>query len=180
MTATTTTTEPSEKTPAPSVIQRTLLVHKDDRGSVRESFRASWAEMPPIRQLVHSESRPHVMRAMHAHKRQWDIWHFTKGERVLVQTYDIASGELNVMVATPGDTILIPPGVAHGFLAAFGCTLVYALTEEYDGTDEYGFNAYSPEYPGAKYWSLPSEEVLRSRRDEDAPSFRHFLKGWRP
>ena len=35
--------------------------------------------------------------------------------------------------------MLIPTGVAHGFLALDPLDLVYFVTNEYDGTDELGF-----------------------------------------
>jgi len=37
------------------------------------------------------------------------------------------------------DWVLIPTGVAHGFLALDPLDLVYFVTNEYDGTDELGF-----------------------------------------
>jgi dTDP-4-dehydrorhamnose 3,5-epimerase-like enzyme len=36
-------------------------------------------------------------------------------------------------------TLAIPPGVSHGFYTPEGCILTYALTEEYDGSDEFGW-----------------------------------------
>lgn len=160
---------------APSA--RRLKVHHDARGSVRETFRASWdRSVPPVVQLVHSESRPGVMRAMHAHKLQHDIWHFTEG-RAFVQLYDHRTGELSSFWAKKKSTIVIPPGVSHGFYTPGGCTLIYALTREYDGTDEYEWNALDPLFPGAKLW--PDPEPTRSERDIAAPGLDRFVLGWR-
>ena len=51
------------------------------------------------------------------------------GARPLVETREIAAD----------DWVEIPAGVAHGFLALEPLTLVYVVTNEYDGTDELGF-----------------------------------------
>ena len=37
------------------------------------------------------------------------------------------------------DWVVIPTGVAHGFLALEPLELIYLVTNEYDGTDELGF-----------------------------------------
>lgn len=155
---------------------RTLTIHDDHRGSVREQYRESWfPEVPPVKQLVHSRSLPKTMRAMHAHKRQWDIWHFTEGH-ALVVLYDL-KGYLRVLTADRGTVIAIPPGVAHGFYTESGATLIYALTEEYDGTDEFGFDPYDDNFPGHYYWPTP-DQVLISQRDIGAPSLGEFLGRW--
>jgi dTDP-4-dehydrorhamnose 3,5-epimerase len=39
----------------------------------------------------------------------------------------------------PGDAVLIPELVAHGFHALEPIALVYLVTNEYDGADELGF-----------------------------------------
>lgn len=156
---------------------RTLTVHGDIRGSVRESFRASWfRDIPPIVQIVHSESEPNVMRAMHAHKVQWDIWHLTAG-RALVQLYDHRNGDHFPLWIDAGQTIAIPPGVSHGFYTPTGCTLVYALTREFDGTDEYEWNAYDSDFPGANLWPFQGN-AIQSERDKTARPLADFIAAW--
>lgn len=152
------------------MIERKLLtVHRDNRGSVREAYRASWfPEIPPIVQVVHSESRPGVMRAMHHHRVQYDVWHFISGT-AYVQCFDPLSDENIGLWTGAGDTIVIPPGIAHGFYTGEGCILTYYLTREFDGTDEYEFDALDAEYPGASLW--PIGPYVRSLRDLTAPSF---------
>ena len=166
-------------------ILRTLLVHADDRGSVRETYRASWLPdpyraswlpVPPVVQLVHSRSKARVMRAMHAHKLQWDIWHFTAGQ-AFVQLYDHRTGEHTAQWVGPETTLFIPPGVSHGFYTPLGCTLMYALTREYDGTDEYGWLATSPEFPGTASWGFVGYPIV-SDRDRTAPSLKEFADAW--
>ena len=158
-------------------IIKILKPHGDGRGRVIESYRASWFPgVPPVVQAVQSDSRPHVMRAMHAHKLQWDIWHFTDGE-AFVQLYDHRDGWYEAFDAGRGLTVAIPPGVSHGFYTARGCTLVYLLTREYDGSDEYGWNAIDPTWPGASYWPKHITPEI-SVRDMTAPSLQEFIEKW--
>ena len=155
---------------------RTLTVHADDRGNVREAYRASWfPEVPPIKQIVRSKSRPATLRGMHAHKRQFDIWHVVEGS-MLVQTYDHRSGEHWAGELDAGSTLVIPPGVSHGFYTEEGCILTYFLTEEYDGTDEFGWWAYDLGFPGADLW--PADVQHMSDRDSEARPLADFAAAW--
>ena len=168
---------------------RPLVIHRDHRGSVREAFRSSWyPEVPPIVQVVHSESRGGVLRAMHAHRQQFDVWHFTQG-KAQVQLYDHRDGWWSNLYVESDTTLVIPPGVSHGFLALTPVTLTYLLTREYDGTDEYEWNARDLDFPGAREWKVgpdPSfflgaaqEWFIQSDRDKDAPSLAKFADAWR-
>ena len=177
------TTSESVYSGAKSAVVRTLTPHRDNRGNVRETFRASWfPEVPPIRQLVRSKSKPKTLRGMHLHRKQWDIWHFVRGF-ALVRLYyhqpDPRWGALGTdefIWAGPDTTIAIPPGVSHGFYTPDGCTLLYALTEEYDGSDEFGwhwsdgvgFGEFADEWPGD-----PSDLNI-SERDLRAPRLAEF------
>ena len=157
---------------------QTLLPHPDNRGNVRETFRASWfPQVPPIRQLVRSESKPKTLRGMHLHRKQWDIWHFVQG-RALVRTLDRDGGE-GFFEADPGFTIAIPPGVSHGFYTEHGCTLLYALTEEYDGSDEFGWYPFDrPEKRVSSQlsirWPTDWRGLNISDRDVRAPRLAEF------
>jgi len=157
-----------------------LDVHADARGDVRETYRESWAGAP-VRQIVRSYSRAGTLRAMHAHKRQTDIWTFVGG-RALVQLYDHLTGYHRVLVLEQDMTLVIPPGIAHGFYALEECLLVYGLTEEYDGSDEYQFNAFDPAFPGAAVWPRWSPHArdgyIRSERDRSAPSLAEYAAAW--
>lgn len=164
------------------VIHRHLTVHADHRGSVREAYRQSWFPgVPPVVQVVHSESKWEVFRGMHAHKRQFDIWHFTStggyDNTVEVFLYDHTVDAFTVLGVSPGDTIVIPPGISHGFYAPRGCTLTYYLTEEYTGTDEYEWNAYTSRWSGED--ALPPISVtVMSDRDRTARTLEEFKAAW--
>ena len=171
---------------------RALTIHPDSRGSVTETYRASWFPwVPPVKQLVRSESRPKTLRGMHLHKRQWDIWHFVSGSALVrlryedkdplkahfyatarPDLYDLTDDEFCRLDA--GSTLAIPPGVSHGFYTEEGCILLYALTEEYDGTDEYGWYPFDgltedshPGWPRDHIGLIVSERDLRATRLED-------------
>jgi dTDP-4-dehydrorhamnose 3,5-epimerase len=104
---------------------------------------------------------------MHFHRRQSDLWVAVSG-RFQVGLYDLRNGG-------PGGTfelapehpqaLLIPPGVAHGFLALSEATLLYMVTEAYDGTDEHGFRFDDPGLGFA--WGRTDPVV--ADRDRSAP-----------
>lgn len=157
-------------------------LHPDLRGQVRETYRASWfPTVPRVRQLVQSDSGARVLRGMHLHKIQWDIWRFVRG-RAWVRLYDTVTDDQAFINADDNIVIAIPPGISHGFFTQQGATLVYALTNEYDGTDEYswrpfdGLSNVDPDWPGpslyggwptSPYGVVMSERDLRSDRLKD-------------
>ena len=86
----------------------------------------------------------------------------------------------SVDLAAGDEVIVIPPGISHGFYAPYGCTLVYALTAEYDGTDEFGWyfadgvkgKANDPKLHGL--WPDTHAGLLISERDLRAPRLADF------
>jgi dTDP-4-dehydrorhamnose 3,5-epimerase-like enzyme len=160
--------------------RKNLTIHSDSRGAVREAYRASWFPgVPPVVQVVQSDSKPGVLRAMHAHKRQYDIWHFTQGV-ALVQLFDHRTGYHWGGPLDSRTTLVIPPGVSHGFLAKTAVQLTYYLTEEYDGSDEFGWDPRDPDFPGRFAWDAqsPIKGVIQSERDKTAPSLAAFMEAW--
>jgi dTDP-4-dehydrorhamnose 3,5-epimerase len=117
-------------------------VHPDDRGHFVEVFRA--AQYPDMFvQANHSRSRANVLRGLHYHRRQADLWYVVSG-RAQVGLVDLrARGDGPVVdtLVLEGDqpaSLYIPAGVAHGFLAMTAVDLIYWVTREYDATDEHG------------------------------------------
>jgi dTDP-4-dehydrorhamnose 3,5-epimerase-like enzyme len=156
---------------------RTLQVHRDNRGNVRETFRASWfPTVPPIKQLVRSKSKPRTIRGMHLHRSQFDIWHIVKGA-ALVRTFDHLTGDDRYGWFGAGYTIAIPPGLSHGFYTPDGCILLYGLTEEYDGSDEFGWHFSDGIDPAEEYsveWPTDPSDLNISERDLRAPRLAEF------
>jgi dTDP-4-dehydrorhamnose 3,5-epimerase-like enzyme len=153
---------------------RLLTIHPDSRGNVRETYRASWFPMvPPVKQLVRSESKPKTLRGLHLHKRQWDIWHFVSGSALV--RLRTAEGEDYFGRLDAGSVLAIPPNVSHGFYTEEGCVLLYALTEEYTGDDEFGWYPFDglteDSHPG---WPRDHIGLIVSERDLRAPRLAEF------
>ena len=137
--------------------------HADVRGSFRELWRAPRPEGPgstragavgasepepfsPYVQANLSTSAAGVLRGLHVHRQQLDHWVVLSG-RAFVGLVDVrpmlAGTAVGPTVETrelrADDWLVIPEGVAHGFLALEPLELLYLVTNWYDGTDELGF-----------------------------------------
>jgi dTDP-4-dehydrorhamnose 3,5-epimerase len=128
--------------------------HADERGSFRELWRAEAAteadgaadDAAAFVQANLSTSAPGVLRGLHLHRRQLDYWVVATG-RAFVALVDVrplledpgASAVVETRELRVDDWVVIPRGVAHGFLALEPLELVYLVTNWYDGTDELGF-----------------------------------------
>jgi dTDP-4-dehydrorhamnose 3,5-epimerase len=140
---------PDTNTPShlPGVRYGRLVGHGDVRGSFTELWRASHrAGDAPYVQANLSTSAQGVLRGLHFHQRQLDYWVVLEG-RAFVALVD-ARGPVSGATTVPDvetrelglyDWVVIPAGVAHGFLALEPIQLLYLVTNEYDGSDELGF-----------------------------------------
>ncbi len=113
--------------------------HPDERGFFSEIVR--FGDRASFRQANHSHSRRGVLRGLHYHLEQADLWYFVRGT-AQVALADLRDDRRTVATLRVEDgspcTIYIPPGVAHGFLALTDVDLVYLVTHEYDAADEHG------------------------------------------
>jgi dTDP-4-dehydrorhamnose 3,5-epimerase len=160
--------------------------HGDERGSFREVWRQSQfpgltsnptgMEAAQFVQANVSTSEAGVLRGLHYHRRQLDHWIVLagrafvalvdirpalKGDRPIVETRELA----------PDATVTIPTGVAHGFLALTPLTLLYLVTNEYDGKDELGF-AWDDPWVGVPWptrIATPDGRPILSGRDQHNP-----------
>jgi dTDP-4-dehydrorhamnose 3,5-epimerase len=166
-----------------------VVRHADSRGSFRELWRASTfpaleatgapaGTEPRFVQANLSTSAVGVLRGLHYHRRQLDYWTVATG-RALVALVDVrplldGSGD-RALVETrelaADDWVVIPAGVAHGFLALEPLELLYLVTNEFDGSDELGFawddpavGVPWPEVPGT-----PDGRPILSDRDRSNP-----------
>ena len=161
----------------------------DRRGSFVEIWRASGlgelgeeeAGLPGARfvQANISTSAPGVLRGLHYHRRQLDYWTVVSG-RALVALIDVrpvlADPAARALVETrelaEGETVTIPTGVAHGFLALERLQLLYLVTNEYDGSDELGF-AWDDPAVGIEWPTVPGTadgRPILSDRDRSNPT----------
>jgi dTDP-4-dehydrorhamnose 3,5-epimerase len=166
--------------PIAGVTSTDLVVHADVRGSFAEAFRQGWFEdRPSFVQGNVSRSAEGVLRGMHFHRRQSDLWVPLAG-RFRIGLFDLRpdsptarTGHRLEMDAERPQALLIPPGVAHGFLALSAATLLYLVTAEYDGTDEHGFRFDDPDLGFG--WDV--EAPILAERDRTAPSLAEVLAG---
>jgi dTDP-4-dehydrorhamnose 3,5-epimerase len=176
--------------------KRTRLA--DSRGSFMETWRASAfgvltpeaAGLPDARfvQANLSTSAQGVLRGLHYHRRQLDYWTVVGG-RALVALVDVrpvvADQNAHAVVETRelavGQTVTIPTGVAHGFLALEPLQLLYLVTNEYDGTDELGFAWDDPAVgvPWPPIPGTPDGRPILSERDLSNPSLARLVRSMR-
>lgn len=147
----------------------------DARGQFMETYRASWLPFAaPMVQGNRSESAPGVLRGLHYHRRQADLW-FVQSGRVATTLLDARVGSptegRHLTVEQGGDTqlaVYIPEGVAHGFYAHDDVVMTYLVTNEYDGSDELGIAWDDPDL--GIIW--PAADPILSGRDQRNPRLR--------
>ncbi len=172
----------------PGVRSGTLARHADERGSFRELWRAS-ADMDALGQDERfvqanlSTSAAGVLRGLHYHRRQLDRW-VVVGGRAFVALVDVRPAVAGIGPAIVetielgvDDWVVIPRGVAHGFLALEALELLYLVTNEYDGSDELGF-AWDDAAVGVPWPPVPGTRDGRpilSPRDRTNPSLAELI-----
>lgn len=150
-----------------------LESHRDERGSLTETYRRSWLERG--REAVQanvSRSHPGVLRGLHWHANQSDMWCFLTGV-AFVAFADLRSGSPSrfgtfsrtIDAERQPYAIAIPPGVAHGFYAETGVVLQYLVDAYYSGEDEFGLAWDDPDL-GIPW---PNPRPLLSERDRSNP-----------
>jgi len=173
-----------QETGIPGVLRRYAAPIGDERGSFTELWRASQTleiGAPDLVQGNLSRSRAGVVRGMHFHLHQADLWMVVDG-RAAAATADLrdfptrGNGHVasQVMEMVRGDALYIPPLVAHGFWALDDLVLLYLVSREYDGTDEHGFAWDDPD--AAIAW--PSGEPMLSDRDRSNPNLAELAARW--
>lgn len=142
----------------PGVRYGAVMRNVDDRGSFREIWRADGG--PSFVQANLSTSAAGVLRGLHLHRRQLDYWVVASG-RAFLALVDVrplldgsaATPAVETRELDPDDWVVIPEGVAHGFLALEPLELLYLVTNLYDGSDELGFAWDDPAV--AVPWPVP-------------------------
>jgi dTDP-4-dehydrorhamnose 3,5-epimerase len=183
----------------PGVRFGSIVRHADERGSFREIWRASAfpaltpAETgraggvePRFVQANLSSSAVGVLRGIHYHRRQLDYWTVLSGRAViaLVDVRPLVDGSaerptVEMRELEVDDTVVIPAGVAHGFLALEPLELLYLVTNEFDGSDELGF-AWDDPAVGVPWPSVPGTadgRPILSDRDRSNPSLAELVAG---
>jgi dTDP-4-dehydrorhamnose 3,5-epimerase len=171
--------------------------HGDSRGAFRELWRASAflrldpsetgapaGTSPTFVQANLSTSAAGVLRGLHYHRRQLDYWIVASGRAfvALVDVRPVATGTGDRAVVETRELgadewVVIPTGVAHGFLAIEPLELVYLVTNEYDGSDELGF-AWDDPAVAVPWPNVPGTgdgRPILSGRDQSNPSLQELV-----
>ena len=121
-----------------------LHIHSDTRGGFVEVFRKEWFPGFEAKQVNISYSGKGVLRGLHYHKHQTDVWWPILGRfQVAFVHLALANAEMPSVESFALDSrepvsILIPPNVAHGYLALEQNSILgYAVNREYDPADEH-------------------------------------------
>jgi len=131
-----------------------------------------------------STSAPGVLRGLHLHRRQLDFWVVVAGRAfvALVDARPLVDGSPGAAAVEtrelgPNDWVIIPAGVAHGFLALEALQLFYLVTNEYDGSDELGFSWDDPAVgvPWPVVAETPDGRPIVSARDASNPPLAHLV-----
>lgn len=168
----------------PGVRYGSIERHGDERGSFRELWRAAAFPDQAFVQANQSSSAAGVLRGLHLHRRQDDLWIVASG-RAFVALVDVRppldgtgpSAVVETRELAADDWVLIPTGVAHGFLALDPLELVYFVTNEYDGSDELGFAWDDPgvAVPWPAVAATPDGRPILSGRDGANPLLAELL-----
>lgn len=171
----------------------------DARGGFVEVFRAGLLSPRPFVQENCSWSEPNVLRGLHAHLDQADLWRVERG-RAAVVLVDLRGGRIgaveSMVLAAPerddrighSRMVYIPRGVAHGFRAGpGGAKLRYLVDREYDleRPDEHGIRWNDPQVVAASsyededalWWAWSTRPPVLSERDDRAPFFAQLDRG---
>jgi dTDP-4-dehydrorhamnose 3,5-epimerase len=150
----------------PGVERNKLAPHADARGTLRELWRRS-SQPIDVRQVLVTTSSAGALRGMHYHLRQSDLCYVVTGS-VFMALLDLRSAPPAKEELWLGDSesLFIPPGVAHGYATERGAIVCYLLTEEVDGSDEFGFRY--DDRDAAIRWPIASPTF--SDRDRNAGS----------
>lgn len=163
----------------------------DERGAFRELWRRSAVTLDAAKagrsnaafvQANLSTSTAGVLRGLHYHRHQLDHWVVLAGS-VFVALVDVRSamaGQLPTVETRAlhrDETVTIPVGVAHGFLAMEATELLYLVTNEYEGTDELGFAWDDPSVgvPWPRVLSTADGKPILSERDRRNPPLAGLL-----
>lgn len=185
----------NDRAAAPSALQGVSFGaigrQRDERGSFRELWRAEHFVSAPASARIAfvqanlSTSAAGVLRGLHLHQRQLDHWVVASGRAfvALVDARPLIDGTgprpvVETRVLGADETVTIPSGVAHGFLALEPLELVYFVTNRYDGTDELGFAWDDPAVgvPWPRLTATPDGRPILSGRDAANPTLTELVR----
>jgi dTDP-4-dehydrorhamnose 3,5-epimerase len=164
------------------VLETRSTVYADIRGDLTEVFRRErYAHLfDDSIQVNCTRSVQGTIRGLHFHRFQTDVWFPVSGlmRAVLVDMRPDSKSFRRAVVfdidAADPRELLIPPGVAHGYLAVTDACLLYVVDRYYDGDDEFGLAWDDPEL--AIDWG--TESPILSERDRSNPCMADMTREW--
>jgi dTDP-4-dehydrorhamnose 3,5-epimerase len=155
-----------------------LDMHPDIRGHVTELFRASWLSDLSFVQWTVLSSDADVLRGMHVHLRQTDYLVVLHG-RSFVGLRDLRSSSpteglvsLTELTSQSLNSLLIPPGVAHGFYSDVPTIMLLGTNRYYDPSDQRGCRWDDPDL--AVPWPIKRSPTT-APHDATLPSFKELI-----
>mgnify|MGYP003897782477 FL=1 len=143
--------EPTQSVPLPGDVRlMPLKSHVDNRGNLTEVFRNEWHESPLPAEWMVSRTQANALRGVHVRRHAWTYACVIAGEMV-VGLHDLRPGSTAVRSAmlrlstAPLHLLVIPSGVAYGFLSPRESTLVFGASECADAEDRFSCRWDSPE-----------------------------------
>lgn len=170
----------------PGVVVVEPEVHRDQRGSFSEIFRAEWFPgRPPMVQANRATRNAGTVVGLHVHRRQSDYWTVVAGQARVV-LHDLRPGPAGGATVcldlggpdgpTPHRGLYVPAGVAHGFAAITDVVLTYQVDANYDPNDELGVAWDDPAI--AAEWGI--DGPVLSDRDRALPKLAELPESWWP
>ncbi|HEY2902147.1 MAG TPA: dTDP-4-dehydrorhamnose 3,5-epimerase family protein [Polyangia bacterium] len=148
------------------VFQISLRSFRDDRGYFFESYRRQW--VPGAREMIQgnaSYSQAGVLRGLHYHLKQADLWIVPSG-LIRAVLYDCrvssptrGASEVHELGTDHPLGLYIPKGVAHGYYAVVDTVMTYMVDEYYDNTDEMGILWNDPALNLSASWGATAPVV---------------------
>lgn len=157
-----------------------LQPFEDGRGFFMETFRRSWLPDSDFVQGNLSSSTAGVLRGLHYHLRQEDLWLIPSG-LAHVTLVDLRASSTTFRAIEQFElhgprAVHIPIGVAHGFYVGEPTLMSYMVTGYYDGTDEHGVLWNDPDL--GVTW--PTDTPILSERDLGNPKWSDVPVAERP
>jgi dTDP-4-dehydrorhamnose 3,5-epimerase len=159
-----------------------LTTHVDERGGFTEVFRESWVGQPHFVQWNVVSSRAGTLRGVHAHRRHTDYLIVVSGHMWLgladlrPDAHPVGAKTVIGLDASTPQAVVIPTGVAHGFLFSRDSLHLYAVSDYHSEDDEFGCRWDDPEL--ALPWPAAPEHL--SKRDQQAPDLATLRAQLRP
>jgi dTDP-4-dehydrorhamnose 3,5-epimerase len=151
----------------------------DERGDFIKLFSAPWTTIKPwnLEETFYSYSKQGVIRGLHlqtGESENWRLISVIEGD-IFDVLHDLrdespTNGETITSYMSKAETssVLIPPGVAHGFQAITNCIILYQSSKHYVRERDLGINIEAIQID----W--PIEPKIMSARDRNLP----MVKNW--